>query len=73
MQFSVDGSKLLLGCTKETIVLNVQQNGSAMTLFSRYDVGHTRYVSSVIIRQTDQGHVVFSADLTGMLVLSERV
>jgi WD40 repeat protein len=73
MQFSVDGSKLLLGCTKETIVLNVQQNGSAMTLFSRYDVGHTRYVSSVIIRQTDQGNVVLSADLTGELIQSKLV
>jgi hypothetical protein len=73
MQFSVDGSKLLLGCTKETIVLNVKPNGAAMTLLSRLEVGHTRHVSSVIIRQTDQGNVVFSADLTGMLVLSERV
>ena len=72
MQFSVDGSKLLLGCTKETIVLNVQPDGAAMTLFSRYDVGHTRNVSSVIIRQTEQGDVL-SADLTGMLVRSKLV
>lgn len=73
MQFSVDGSKLLLGCTKETIVLNVQPDGAAMTLFSRYDVGHTRNVSSVIIRQTEQGDVVLSTDLTGMLVRSKLV
>ena len=73
MQFNVDGSKLLLGCTKGTIVLNVQPNGGAMTLLSKLEVGHTRHVSSVIMRQTDQGHVVLSADLTGLLVRSKLV
>jgi WD40 repeat protein len=71
MQFNGDGSKLLLGCTKGTIVLNVQPNGAAMTLLSRIEVGHTRHVSSVIMRQTDQGHVVLSADLTGQLIQSK--
>jgi hypothetical protein len=73
MQFNDDGSKLLLGCTKETIVLNVEPNGAAMTLLSRLEVGHTRHVSSVIMRQTDQGDVVLSADLTGELVMSKLV
>lgn len=73
IQFNVDGSKLLLGCIKGTIVLNVQSNGAAMTLLSRLEVGHTRHVSSVIMRQTDQGHVVLSADLTGELIRSKLV
>jgi len=71
MQFNPDGTKLLLGCTKGTIVLNVQPNGAAMTLLSRLEVGHTRHVSSVIMRQTDQGPVVLSADLTGELIRSK--
>lgn len=70
IQFNGDGSKLLLGCTKGTIVLNVQPDGAAMTLLSRLEVGHTRHVSSVIMRRTDQGDVVLSADLTGKLVMS---
>jgi hypothetical protein len=42
-----------------------------MTLLSRLEVGHTRHVSSVIMRQTDQGPVVLSADLTGELIRSK--
>jgi hypothetical protein len=71
MQFNHDGSKLLLGCTKETIVLDVRPTDTAMTLLSRLEVGHTRHVSSVIMRQTDQGPVVLSADLTGELIRSK--
>jgi len=71
MRFSDDGTKLLLGCTKRTIVLNVHQNGNTMTFLSNLEVGHTRHVSSVIMCQTAQGPAVLSADLTGKSIMSK--
>jgi len=69
MRFNVDGSILFIGGPKEIIALKIQQNGDDMSLLSRYSVGHTRYVSSIAMHQTDERNVVIAGDLTGLCVV----
>jgi len=71
MKFSIDGTMLFVGEPKETLILVLSPNGRQLNLISRYGVGHTRYVSSVVVRHTHRGMVVLSADLTGLIVASE--
>jgi hypothetical protein len=71
MKFSIDGTMLFVGEPKETLILVLSPNGRQLNLISRYGVGHTRYISSVVVNHTHRGMVVLSADLTGLIVTSE--